>query len=242
MTDTVVLPERPRYSPWGALQGCTQFAEGIFSVHTASHGGFMVRVDVAEATFSKPGIEKGDRNDGVWLAYEEDCDWAIVAWERRDLWPQMFKHQREAVSLGASVCQGSYGEGCHRTVTGELDGFGFCKMHESGVRLNRQMATDPEAYLRHTLSAWRTDYLIARGDETEPEGYAYFLKGHNRDRLIREKSPDHTVAAVGVAPGIVKVWTADGKVHYVTAESYGGGGDKANHSLANMVQVEYQES
>src|SRR4051794_1640047 len=61
------LPEGcPVHSPWGEVQPATRFADGIYSVSTAGHGGFKVSDE-----FNKL-IPEPFRADGGW--YEEDCD------------------------------------------------------------------------------------------------------------------------------------------------------------------------
>jgi hypothetical protein len=244
--DTLTKAPRPSSSPWHAIQTCKKYAPGIYSVSTAGHGGFMVHESVWSTLNDAARTPKwGGRwvtfTDGRpehWLCYEEDSEWAILAWERPDLWPKLFEYQSKCVSPGADVCfecftdrestraynQRSYGRGLElpalNPVTGEVDGFGYCERHEHHVKLNRQMATDPRAYLLHTLSAWHAEYLLARGDEPEPEGFAYWQEGQENDRMRRERDPNLIVSAATHSEGVVKVHTADDKVHYVTSDSY----------------------
>lgn len=58
-------------TPWGLSQTRMEYAEGIESVSTASHGGFMLGYFQNEVV-----DERWRSRDG---SYEEDCDWAIVA-------------------------------------------------------------------------------------------------------------------------------------------------------------------
>lgn len=60
-----------RWSPWGASQGGSVYAEGIVFHVTASHGGF--NLDDARNAAMPAAL----RIEGGW--YEEDCDWAMVA-------------------------------------------------------------------------------------------------------------------------------------------------------------------
>lgn len=60
-----------RWSPWGASQGGSVYAEGIVFHVTASHGGFKLDDAHNAAMPAALRIESG------W--YEEDCDWALVA-------------------------------------------------------------------------------------------------------------------------------------------------------------------
>ncbi len=60
-----------RWSPWGASQGGSVYAEGVVFHVTASHGGFNLDDAHNAAMPAALRIESG------W--YEEDCDWAMVA-------------------------------------------------------------------------------------------------------------------------------------------------------------------
>lgn len=58
-------------TPWGSAQNATRYGHGIIMVETAGHGGFLLDGQ------ANAKVHKAWRNDGG--AYEEDCDWAIVA-------------------------------------------------------------------------------------------------------------------------------------------------------------------
>ncbi|QIG78570.1 DUF7007 domain-containing protein [Stakelama tenebrarum] len=60
-----------RWSPWGASQAGSVYAEGVVFHVTASHGGFKLDDARNAAMPATLRIESG------W--YEEDCDWAMVA-------------------------------------------------------------------------------------------------------------------------------------------------------------------
>lgn len=83
---------------------------------------------------------------------------------------------------------------------------------------------EDQAECLKTISTWDADYLIARGIEPDPKGYAYYLEGQAREQMFKEKNPDFIISAWGVwdthRPGVVRVETADGKMHFVTEESY----------------------
>ena len=72
----------PRSSPWGAVQKCEVYCEGIFEVSTAGHGGFMVRKNAAD--FLSAEARKYAINERNYLCFEEDCDAAIVIRELLD--------------------------------------------------------------------------------------------------------------------------------------------------------------
>ena len=61
----------PQHSIWGAIQAAEQILPGIWQVHTASHGGFILS-DSRQAAM--PGSLKLDGT-----SYEEDADYALVA-------------------------------------------------------------------------------------------------------------------------------------------------------------------
>lgn len=63
----------PTYSPWGAVQECTEIDHGVFEVSTAGHGGIMIADDLAEHILSDKAREIGFIEDG-WHCFEEDAD------------------------------------------------------------------------------------------------------------------------------------------------------------------------
>lgn len=85
---------------------------------------------------------------------------------------------------------------------------------------NTRLPSTTEEDLISSLSAWNADYLIERGIPLNPKGYANYLERQEDDRLRKEKSPNLIVSAMSVDENVVKVYTADQKAHFVTAESY----------------------
>ena len=59
------------HTPWGESQSVKHIADGIVSVSTASHGGYILS---DERNRQMPDCLRIDEG---W--YEEDCDWALVA-------------------------------------------------------------------------------------------------------------------------------------------------------------------
>lgn len=96
MTTNVTLPPvgREMPTPWGPVQHGERIAEGLLWVHTAGHGGLMVGLDFARQHLSEAAQRRGQPS-GTWLAYEEDCAWAIAAIELEAYWPLLFHHQLE---------------------------------------------------------------------------------------------------------------------------------------------------
>jgi len=78
-------------TPWGNAQQVEQYTRGFSNVSTASHGGFMIGKGFAEKHLSKSAIKRGMKYCN-YLAYEEDCDWAIPAWELKEYRNVIFQH------------------------------------------------------------------------------------------------------------------------------------------------------
>lgn len=186
---------RGAHTPWGVADSVTCYEDGIFSVGTPSHGGFMIRHDVAQAKLSPAAIACGEPYGtpdylgslkwapNPWLCYEEDSGWTVLMWEMPDLWPQAFRYVSGLARFGADVCVecanlGSVYETYGRVkaklppAVGEVGGWGFCRKDEHNVRTNHRMATDTRGYLLYVLSAWNHDYLNAIGQEPDPVGHA----------------------------------------------------------------------
>jgi hypothetical protein len=64
------------HTPWGESQTVREIAEGITLVTTAGHGGYLLsparRSAMPDALHAFETFAGGN-------AYEEDCDWAVVA-------------------------------------------------------------------------------------------------------------------------------------------------------------------
>jgi hypothetical protein len=118
-----------------------------------------------------------------WLCYEEDCNWAIVAWELPDYWDRAF------------------------------------------AQSSPSFRANPRPHLLQSLSRWHPDYLIEKGVEPEPEGYARWQDQEDFNRMLGERHPDLIISAVGsrnpsVPEGAVQVMTADHKTHLVVEDHY----------------------
>lgn len=81
-----------------------------------------------------------------------------------------------------------------------------------------------EAYLIRELSRGNSDYLLEMGIEPDAELYELAQLRDKYGEAIQARSPDVVAANDGetrtLIPGVVKVWTADGAVHYVTKRSF----------------------
>ena len=67
-------------TPWGSSDSEKQFERGLTWVGTPSHGGFLVGKAYARKHLSPAAIAEGSPF-GQCLAFEEDCDAAIVLYE-----------------------------------------------------------------------------------------------------------------------------------------------------------------
>lgn len=74
-------------TPWGVLQGATVYADGVVSHTTAGHGGFYL--SAARNALVHPML----RIAGAW--YEEDCEWAIVAFSFPELFTRLERRNAE---------------------------------------------------------------------------------------------------------------------------------------------------
>lgn len=68
---------RPYSSPWGLVDHAEQVGPGVWSVGTPSHSGFILS---DERNAKVPACIRDARGQ-----YEEDCEWAAVAWTFPDL-------------------------------------------------------------------------------------------------------------------------------------------------------------
>jgi hypothetical protein len=66
---------------WGTAQSKTEIAPHAYWVSTAGHGGVMIAEATARKELTPEAYRRGDVY-GNYLCYEEDCLWAIVAFEK----------------------------------------------------------------------------------------------------------------------------------------------------------------
>jgi len=81
-------------TPWGSAQHITTYEPGIVSVSTAGHGGFMAKKDWAEKNLTEAARNQGFFENGHYC-YEEDCKWAIAAFEIPQHWPRIFEYMKD---------------------------------------------------------------------------------------------------------------------------------------------------
>lgn len=81
----VSIPSADR-TPWGKSQHATRYGDGVVSHSTAGHGGFKLTKKRNEQ------VHPALRSDNGY--YEEDCDWAAVAWT----FPELFSKRENAAA------------------------------------------------------------------------------------------------------------------------------------------------
>jgi hypothetical protein len=92
----------PRYSIWGPIQHCEEFAPGIWSICTATHGGLILSPARQSELEERLGFTPRLWN-GAERSYEEDCDWLIVVLA----FPELFndQHRADANTYGQKIAQ-----------------------------------------------------------------------------------------------------------------------------------------
>jgi hypothetical protein len=86
-----------------------------------------------------------------------------------------------------------------------------------------------------TLSRWYPNYLIERGFTPIESLYQEWKDDQVEQQRRADKDPNLVVSALNAGENRVKVWTAAGTEHFVTAESYADRSHKYN--LSQMVLV-----
>jgi len=71
------------HSPWGKVQTSNQFADGVYEISTAGHGGIMIRETDAKNLLSPETVAVGGSEYG-WLYFEEDEAAPVVIRELLD--------------------------------------------------------------------------------------------------------------------------------------------------------------
>lgn len=77
-------------SPWGIIDNVDYIADGIDFVSTPSHGGLRLSKDAI--TLLSEHARGSSKKVGEYYFFEEDCDWALVAFEL----PHLFRDSYEA--------------------------------------------------------------------------------------------------------------------------------------------------
>lgn len=83
---TYLIPN-PMKTIWGEIQTSHHLADGVVDVCTASHGGIIVDKYVAKNFLSTEAKQVATYENGHYY-FEEDCDWAVFAFENPTIVPQ----------------------------------------------------------------------------------------------------------------------------------------------------------
>ena len=78
-------------TPWGSSQSTEVLEPGIVWVSTASHGGLMITKTYAESHLTAAARQRGAKW-GSYYTYEEDCAYAVAAWELPHLHEKIFNN------------------------------------------------------------------------------------------------------------------------------------------------------
>ena len=80
-------------TPWGTSDRRVELAPHVWDVSTPSHGGIMVAKATAAKLLSQAALDAIEAKNyiyGGYYCFEEDCDWAIFAYEQPDLFALTF--------------------------------------------------------------------------------------------------------------------------------------------------------
>lgn len=84
------------FSPWGGIQHSSIIARGLKAVSTAGHGGYMVTQKFADKYLSE-ACKKRALEYSNYLCYEEDCDYAILAYDLLDTFGERMKSEKSTM-------------------------------------------------------------------------------------------------------------------------------------------------
>jgi hypothetical protein len=123
-------------TPWGKSDSETKFARGVTWVGTPGHGGFMISKGVAKSYLTEAAQKRGF-SFGGYLAYEEDCDYALVSFEHPELFPEL---KPETVFHSLSAWSADYL--IERGITPEPEGYAFYLENKEMYRLRAEKSPD----------------------------------------------------------------------------------------------------
>jgi hypothetical protein len=209
-------------TPWGKADMVQTYTRGVRKVATAGHGGIGIALGLANtACLSHAARRVAEmRNNVFW--YEEDCKWAVLAWELGTaFWPHFFAENGfEPDAFGGTAL---------------LDSSEY-RYGKNEVMLRMSV----RQYILKTISMWEPEYLIEIGEEhllTQPE-YDNWKSRRMAEEMRRERHPnlitsasrlsDEKAAPYGEGVKVTRVHTADGLYHDVTADSYANRSREAN--------------
>lgn len=65
----------------GRIVALRKIVDGVYWVTTVEHGGYAFHISVVEDFLSPSAQGYGVLDTDIWLCYEEDCAWSLVALE-----------------------------------------------------------------------------------------------------------------------------------------------------------------
>lgn len=125
-------------TPWGKSDSETKPARGVTWVGTPGHGGFMIAKGVAKKSLSLAAQKRGE-SYGRYLAYEEDCAFAMVAWEHPE-WLPSPGLTKEKVLNSLSSWNADYL--IERGITPEPEGYAYFLENEADHKLRTEKSPD----------------------------------------------------------------------------------------------------
>ncbi|MBN1137674.1 MAG: hypothetical protein JXM73_13895 [Anaerolineae bacterium] len=140
-------------SPWGSIQHTEPVAPGIAWVSTASHGGLRIADTFAGEHLSEAARRRAISAYGQFW-FEEDCLYAVAAYELPDLWPAMFhlssdlpaSERRAELLHTISTWHADYL--LERGIKPEPTGYAFWLLWEFKQRLRELRHSDPQTATR----------------------------------------------------------------------------------------------
>jgi len=207
--------KEPRSTPWGKADDVAELYEGIFSVKTASHGGIMIHSSLHPQLSEYARSGQACISFGEFLAFEEDCNWAVAAFELN-----LFPHLQSQVL--ETLCSW-HPEYASESVVKERLTDDMLKILEKG--LSRKSSGS----LRERLKAERSSALVvsaAKLDGVSDIERCFRIQvvdsvKRNIDAVAALRMLGEVVDEAAIIEGLdgdrklCAVWTADDRIHIV---------------------------
>jgi len=180
------------YTPWGVAQDVRVIADGITVYSTPSHGGIKLSHDLNQQVHESLRAEDG------W--YEEDCDWAIVAFT----FPDHFSDYEREIAIQSLV---NYRPNEYEAITGEVippgksyakDEARFDEMHRtdwvvvsaiiSDTRPGMVLCTALQGGNRANLSSAHgevREYLVPSSEYETRQPYGFVIDETRHERVTK---------------------------------------------------------
>jgi hypothetical protein len=168
-----------KYSLWGKVEHAVKLQQGMYLVSTSTHGGIMISIGQADKILSEAAIKRGERFGG-YLCYEEDCLWAIIAYEFPEL---VYSHSDHPVKseehyqqwknkVFESLSHWNAGYLIKRGITPDEDGYKAYRFREEYYSMRR--SRNPKLIVSASrINDIKTKVWTADDQEYIVEGYQY---------------------------------------------------------------------